>query len=34
MSKYEAAFGDERTEDSVNDQLVPELSNRDMALLQ
>ena len=31
--KYEAAFGDERAEDSSDDRLVPELSKRDKALL-
>jgi hypothetical protein len=34
MPKYEAMFGDERAEDSANDQPVPELSKRDKALLQ
>jgi hypothetical protein len=34
MPKYEAAFGDERTEDSTDDQPVPELSKRNNALLQ
>jgi hypothetical protein len=33
MPKYEAVFGDERVEDSNDDQPVPELSNRDNALL-
>jgi hypothetical protein len=33
MPKYEAVFGDERVEDSDDDQPVPELSNRDNALL-
>jgi hypothetical protein len=32
MSKYETAFGDERVEDSVDDQPVPELSKRDKDL--
>jgi hypothetical protein len=34
MPEYEAAFGDERTEDSADDRLVPKLSKRDKALLQ
>jgi hypothetical protein len=34
MPEYEAAFGDERAEDSANDRPVPELSKRDNALLQ
>jgi hypothetical protein len=34
MLEYEVAFGDERAEDSTNDRLVPELSNRDKVLLQ
>jgi hypothetical protein len=34
MPEYKAAFGDECTEDSADDQPVPELSNRDKALLQ
>jgi hypothetical protein len=34
MPEYEAAFGFERAEDSMDDQPVPELSNRDKALLQ
>jgi hypothetical protein len=29
MTKYDAAFGDERAEDSVDDRPVLELSNRD-----
>jgi hypothetical protein len=33
MPEYEAAFGDERAEDSADDRSVPELSNRDKALL-
>jgi hypothetical protein len=34
MPKYDAAFGDERAEDSVDDRPVLELSNRDKALVQ
>jgi hypothetical protein len=34
MLEYEAAFRDERAEDSVDDRLVPELSNMDKVLLQ
>jgi hypothetical protein len=34
MPKYEAVFGDERAEDSVDDRPVFELSNRDKVLLQ
>jgi hypothetical protein len=34
MLEYEVAFGDERAEDSADDQPVPELSKRDKALLQ
>jgi hypothetical protein len=34
MSAYLATFGDECVEDSADDQPVPELSNRDKALLQ
>jgi hypothetical protein len=34
MAKYEVVFGDERAEDSADDRLVPELSNRDKVLLQ
>jgi hypothetical protein len=34
MPEYEAAFGDERAEDSVDGRLVLELSKRDKALLQ
>jgi hypothetical protein len=34
MPEYEATFGDERVEDSIDDRLVPELSKRDKALLQ
>jgi hypothetical protein len=34
MLEYEAAFGDERTDDSADDRLVPKLSKRDKALLQ
>jgi hypothetical protein len=34
MPEYKAAFGDECAEESVDDQLVPELSKRDKALLQ
>jgi hypothetical protein len=34
MPEYEAALGDERLEDSVDDRPVPELSKRDNALLQ
>jgi hypothetical protein len=34
MAEYNAVFGDERAEDSANDHLVLELSNRDMVLLQ
>jgi hypothetical protein len=33
MPEYETAFGDERAEDSTDDLLVSELSNRDNALL-
>jgi hypothetical protein len=33
MPEYETAFGDERVEDSIDDRLVPELSNRDKTLL-
>jgi hypothetical protein len=33
MPKYETMFGHERAEDSVDDLPVPELSNRDKALL-
>jgi hypothetical protein len=32
--EYEVTFGDERAEDSAVDRPVPELSNRDKALLQ
>jgi hypothetical protein len=32
MSKYETTFEDERVEDSVDDQPVPELSKRDKDL--
>jgi hypothetical protein len=34
MAEDDAAFGDERTEDSADDHLVLELSNRDNVLLQ
>jgi hypothetical protein len=34
IQEYEVTFGDERAEDSVDDRLVPELSNRDNVLLQ
>jgi hypothetical protein len=34
MPEYEAAFEVERVEDSIDDRLVPELSNMDKALLQ
>jgi hypothetical protein len=34
MLEYEATFGDERAEDSVDDWPVPELSKRDTSLLQ
>jgi hypothetical protein len=34
MPDYEAAFGDERAKDSVDDQPVPKLSKKDKALLQ
>jgi hypothetical protein len=34
MSEYDAAFGDERAEDVVDDHPVPELSNGDKVLLQ
>jgi hypothetical protein len=34
MPEYEAAFGDERVEDSADDRPVPKLSNRDKDLLQ
>jgi hypothetical protein len=34
MPKYEVAFGDERADDSADDRPIPELSNRDKALLQ
>jgi hypothetical protein len=34
MPKYEVTFGDERVADSTDNQPVPELSNRDKALLQ
>jgi hypothetical protein len=34
MPEYEAAFGDECAEDSVDDRPIPELSNRDKVLLQ
>jgi hypothetical protein len=34
MLEYEATFGDERAEDSVDDRSVPELSKRVKALLQ
>jgi hypothetical protein len=34
MSEYEAVFGDDRAKDSVDDRSVPELSNKDKALLQ
>jgi hypothetical protein len=33
MTDYEAAFGDKREEDSVDDRPVHELSNRDKVLL-
>jgi hypothetical protein len=34
MPQYEATFGDERVDDSADDRPVPELSKRNMALLQ
>jgi hypothetical protein len=34
MPKYKVTFGDERAEDSADDRPIPELSNRDKALLQ
>jgi hypothetical protein len=34
MPKYEATFRNERAEDSADDRPIPELSNRDKALLQ
>jgi hypothetical protein len=34
MLDYDATFGDERAEDSVDDGLVPELSNKDKVMLQ
>jgi hypothetical protein len=34
MPENEATFGDEYAEDSADDQLVPELSKRDKAMLQ
>jgi hypothetical protein len=34
ISEYEATFGDERAEGSIDDRPVPELSKRDKALLQ
>jgi hypothetical protein len=34
MLEYEAIFGDERVEDSIDNRSVPELSNMDKALLQ
>jgi hypothetical protein len=34
MPEYEATFGDECVEDSVDDRPVPELSNRDKTLFQ
>jgi hypothetical protein len=33
MPEYKAAFRDECTDDSADDRPVPELSNRDKALL-
>jgi hypothetical protein len=33
MPKYEAMFGDERADDLADDRTVPQLSNRDKALL-
>jgi hypothetical protein len=33
IQKYETSFRDERAEDSADDRPVPELSNRDNALL-
>jgi hypothetical protein len=33
MLKYEVTFGNEHAEDSVNDRLVPKLSNRYKVLL-
>jgi hypothetical protein len=34
MPKYETTFGDEHADDSADDRPIPELSNRDNALLQ
>jgi hypothetical protein len=34
MLEYEVTFGDERAEDSTDDRPIPELSNKDKALLQ
>jgi hypothetical protein len=34
IPEYETTFGDEHVEDSIDDRLVPELSNRDKTLLQ
>jgi hypothetical protein len=34
VPEYEATFGHEHAEDSTDDRLVPELSNRDKVLLQ
>jgi hypothetical protein len=34
MPEYETTFRDERAEDSADDRPIPELSNRDKALLQ
>jgi hypothetical protein len=34
MPEYDAVFGDELAEDSADDRLVPEISNRDKAMLQ
>jgi hypothetical protein len=33
MFEYDATFEDERVEDSIDDHLVPKLSNRDNVLL-
>jgi hypothetical protein len=34
MPEYDAVFGDEWAEDSADDRLVPEISNRDKVMLQ
>jgi hypothetical protein len=33
MPEYDATFGDERVNDSVDDRSVPELNNKDKVLL-